>query len=101
MEGDVCLPEPLGAGRKGEVFSGPRRGRAGNHLAAIQNHSQDSVQPVVKLLVVSFSATHYGDPTTLGEYLRKVRMGNVMTQKALKQLPGVDSFAGMTGLDDP
>jgi len=58
--------------------------------AAIRDHPQDSMQPIVKPLVLSFSASHYGEPTTSGESIRKERMEKGLNQVEVAQAIGVD-----------
>jgi hypothetical protein len=50
------------------------------------------VQPFVKPLVLSFSASRYGNPTTFGESIRKARFEKDLRQKDVAQAIGMDEM---------
>lgn len=50
------------------------------------------MQQFVKPLVLSFSASRYGNPTTFGEFIRKARLEKALKQWELAKAVGVDEM---------
>lgn len=66
-----------------------RRAWFGNRSAS--NHNQHEVG-VVKLLVLSFSASRYGEPTTFGQFIKKAGLGKGLKQVEVARVEGVDEM---------
>ncbi len=60
-----------------------------NRAVAIHNHSQDSAQPFVKPLVLSFSTSRYPS-TTFGDFIKKARLEKGLRQTDVARMIGVD-----------